>query len=310
MRYVIKKVSSSIITLLVIITLTFILIHSIPGSPFDTGKRLPDAIAQNLNYKYQLDAPLGEQYVSYLKGLLKGDLGSSIKHENKTVNSIIADGFPISALLGMVSMLVAISCGIMLGCLSAIFRNKCLDIGIALFTTLGISIPGFVLAGLLVQLFAVKLQWFPPALWQGPESMILPVISLSVLPMAIIARLIKTSLCDVLGQNYIQTAKAKGLPYSKVVFKHGLRNSLFPVVSYLGPAVAAIVTGSFIIESIFSIPGMGKWFVTSVINRDYTVVVGLTIFYSTLLICINIAVDIAYAILDPRVKVWNRGIIR
>ncbi|KUO51650.1 MAG: peptide ABC transporter permease [Desulfitibacter sp. BRH_c19] len=310
MRYLIRKVSSSLITLFVIITLTFILIHSIPGSPFETGKRLPDAIAQNLNYKYQLDAPLGEQYLNYLKGLSKGDLGSSIKQENRTVNSIIRDGFPISALLGISSILIALSFGIMLGCITAIYRNKWLDMGVSLFTTLGISIPGFVLAGLLVQMFAVKLQWFPPALWHGPISMILPVIALSLLPMAIITRLIKASLFDVLGQNYMQTARAKGLPYSKVVFKHGLRNSLFPVLSYLGPAVAAIVTGSFIIESIFSIPGMGKWFVISVINRDYTVVVGLTIFYSTLLICINIIVDIAYAILDPRVKVWDRGIIK
>ena len=310
MRYVIQKVSSSIVTLIVIITLTFILIHSLPGSPFDTGKKIPDAIAKNLNYKYNLDAPLTEQYFSYLKGLLKGNLGFSMKHDNKTVNSIIREGFPISALLGLSSMLIAVTFGMMLGCTAAIYKGKWQDIGITLFTTIGISIPGFVFAGLLIQVFAVKLQWLPPAQWEGMNSMILPMVSLALLPTAIIARLIRSSLIHVLGQNYIQTARAKGLSFSMTVIKHGLRNSLFPVISFLGPATAGIVTGSFIIESIFNIPGMGKWFVTSVINRDYTVVVGLTIFYSTLLICINILVDVAYTLIDPRVRLGHRGISR
>ena len=310
MRYVIQKVSSSIITLMVIITLTFILIHSLPGSPFDTGKKIPDAIAKNLNYKYNLDAPLTEQYLSYLKGLSKGNLGSSMKHDNKTVNSIIREGFPISALLGVSSMIIAVTLGMILGCTAAIYRGRWQDIGVTLFATIGISVPGFVFAGLLIQIFAVKLQWFPPAQWEGIKSMILPMVSLTLLPTAIIARLIRSSLIDVLGQNYIQAARAKGLSFNMVVIKHGLPNSLFPVISFLGPTIAGIVTGSFIIESIFNIPGLGKWFVSSVINRDYTVVVGLTIFYSTILICINIVVDMAYSIIDPRVRIGNRGIGR
>ncbi|MEW6622504.1 MAG: ABC transporter permease [Bacillota bacterium] len=302
MRYVLRKIISSSITLFVIVSLTFVLMHLIPGGPFDSERKLPDSIVKNLNARYNLDKPLREQYIIYIKNVLTGDLGPSIKYENKTVNSIIKEGFPVTAAIGVAAIFLAVFVGSLLGVAAAIYRQRWPDYAASIISTLGISVPGFILAGFLVYLFAFRLGWFPPALWDGPKSMALPVLSLAWFPTAIIARLMKSSVLEVLNQEYIKTARAKGLPMSYIVIQHVLRNAAAPMISYVGPALATILTGSFVIENIFALPGLGKWFVLSISNRDYTVILGLTIFYSTLLIVLNILVDLVLAVLDPRIR--------
>jgi len=304
LRYLVNKLGSAAITLLVIITLTFFLMHAIPGGPFDSAKKLPDSIMQNLNARYNLDDPLWRQYLAYLKNIAKGDLGVSIKYEGKTVNQIIREGFPVSALLGGIAITAAVFSGVLLGVVAALNRNRWLDYLVSLFVTGGTSIPSFVLSGLLIYFIAIKLMWLPPAFWEGPESAVLPVLALAWLPAATIARLVRSSMIEVLSQDYIKTARAKGLVMKTVVVRHALPNSILPVLTYLGPAAALILTGSFVVESIFTIPGLGKWFVMSVFNRDYTVIMGLTVFYGALLILMNTLVDIAYTLLDPRIRIF------
>ncbi len=305
MTYLIRKMGSALIALMVIITITFVLMHSIPGGPFDSEKKLPDSIMENINARYHLNDPLWKQYVDYLKNLARGDMGPSFRYETRTVNDIIADGFPISATLGVIVILVALGFGIFLGIVAALNQNKWQDYGAILLATLGVSVPSFIVAGLAMYIFAVKLKWFPPALWQGPKSVVLPVVSLAGLPTAVIARLMRSSMLEVLSQDYIKTARAKGLATKVIIYRHALRNAILPVITYLGPAMAAIFTGSFVVESIFAIPGLGKWFVTSITNRDYPVILGVTVFYSTLLIFMNMLVDIAYAVVDPRIKLTD-----
>jgi oligopeptide transport system permease protein len=301
----VNKVGSALITLLVIITLTFFLMHAIPGGPFDSAKQLPESIMQNLNARYNLDKPLWSQYLAYLTNLVQGDLGVSIKYEEKTVNDIIKEGFPISALIGGMAMAAAVISGVVLGVAAALYRNRLVDYFVTIFATAGSSIPSFVWAGLLMYFLAIKFRWLPPAFWEGPESAVLPVLALVWLPAATIARLVRTSMIEVLSKDYIKTARAKGLGMQAVVARHALPNAILPVLTYLGPAVALILTGSFVVESIFAIPGLGKWFVTSVANRDYTIIMGLTVFYSALLILMNMLVDIAYTLLDPRIRIGH-----
>ncbi|MBO8170122.1 MAG: ABC transporter permease [Thermoanaerobacteraceae bacterium] len=276
--------------------------HVIPGGPFDSEKKLPEPILKNLNARYHLDDPLWVQYVDYLKNLARGDLGPSFKYETRTVNDIIREGFPVSATLGAIVILIALFVGLFLGVIAALNQNKWQDYGAILLATMGVSVPSFIVAGLVMYIFAVKLRWFPPALWEGPKSMVLPVISLAGLPTAVIARLMRSSMLEVLNQDYIKTAKAKGLATKVIIYRHALRNAILPVITYLGPAIAGIFTGSFVVENIFAIPGLGKWFVQSITNRDYSVILGVTVFYSALLIFMNMLVDIAYAIVDPRIK--------
>ncbi|MFP7254285.1 peptide ABC transporter permease [Virgibacillus sp. 7505] len=306
--YLIRRFVIMIATIFVIATLTFILMHSIPGNPFTTQDRsTSEAVQENLNAHYHLDEPMIVQYGIWLKSLATFDFGPSIKQPTETVNDLLARGFPISAELGMWTITIALISGITLGVLAALKHNGIIDYIAMTLAVLGISIPNFILATLLIQQLAVNLQILPAATWSSPMHMIMPIIALATGPTAIIARLTRSSMLEVLTQDYIKTARAKGLSPAKIVIKHALRNALMPVVTILGTLVAAILTGTFVIERIFAIPGMGKYFVESINNRDYPVIMGTTVFYSAFLIFMLFLVDIVYSILDPRIKLHKKG---
>ncbi|MFP7169864.1 ABC transporter permease [Terribacillus sp. 7520-G] len=306
--YLIRRFFIMIATILVIATLTFILMHSIPGNPFTTQDRsTSEAVQENLNAHYHLDEPMIVQYGIWLKSLATFDFGPSIKQPTETVNDLLGRGFPISAELGMWTITIALISGITLGVLAALKHNGIIDYIAMTLAVLGISIPNFILATLLIQQLAVNLQLLPAATWSSPMHMIMPIIALATGPTAIIARLTRSSMLEVLTQDYIKTARAKGLSPAKIVIKHALRNALMPVVTILGTLVAAILTGTFVIERIFAIPGMGKYFVESINNRDYPVIMGTTVFYSAFLIFMLFLVDVVYSILDPRIKLHKKG---
>lgn len=303
LRYLLKRLGWMLLTLWLIVTLTFILMHSIPGDPFSQdGKKYPEPILKNLRAKYHLDEPLPVQYVLYLKNLLMLDLGPSIKSDTRTVNDVIADGFPVSFQLGLAAVALALVVGILLGVLAALRHGSWLDNAATAVAVLGISVPSFVMAPLLQKYFGLKWKLLPVAQWGTFEHMILPAVALSLGPLAVIARFTRSSMLDVLGQDYIRTAKAKGLSQPATVFRHALRNALMPVITYLGPLLAAILTGTFVIEKIFAIPGLGKYFVESIVNRDYPMIMGTTIFYSAILVVMMLLVDLAYTLVDPRIK--------
>lgn len=302
LNYIVKRVFASIVTIFVVISLTFILMHKIPGGPFDGEKKLPPQVEANLKQKFGLDKPLHEQYIMYLKNLANGDLGPSMSYEGMTVNDVIEYSFPASAKLGVVSVIFALIVGLYLGVTAALKQGKWQDSVTMIIATLGVTVPSFVLATFLIYVFALKLGWFPVIGFEGPENYVLPVIALGGYSMAFIARLGRSSFLDVVRQDYMRTAKAKGLSRSTVIYKHGLRNALIPVITYIGPLVAGILTGSFVVESLFGIPGLGGEFVRSITNRDYTTILGVTVFYSTFLIMCNLVVDILYGIIDPRIK--------
>jgi dipeptide transport system permease protein len=304
--YVVKRLGSMAVTLLVIITLTFFLMHSIPGSPFNEERATSEAVQKNLEAYYHLDEPLYVQYFMYLKSVVTLDFGPSIKKSSQTVNEMLGRGFPVSFELGMVTLIVAIFSGILLGIIAALRHNCIIDYLAMTIAVLGISVPNFVMATLLIQQLAVNLEILPVATWASPKHMILPTLALATGPMAIIARLTRASMLEVLTQDYIRTAKAKGLSPVKIVFKHALKNALLPVVTILGSLAASILTGTFVIEKIFAIPGMGKYFVESINQRDYPVIMGTTIFYSTVLIMMLFLVDLAYGLLDPRIKLHKK----
>jgi oligopeptide transport system permease protein len=249
-----------------------------------------------------LDQPLWIQYIKYLKGVLSFDLGPSIVYQGRTVNQFIAEGFPVSAHVGLQALIVAIPSGVMLGTWAALKRTEWQDAGAMVISTLGVSVPNFVLASLLQFIFCVKLHWLPVARWGTFAHTILPTIALAALPIAFIARLTRSNMVEVLQQDYIRTAKAKGLPLLRIAMKHGLRNALLPVISYLGPVTTQILTGSFMIEKIFAIPGLGQWMIHSISGRDYPMIMGLTIFFSSFLIVAMFIVDIVYSLLDPRIR--------
>lgn len=296
-----------LLTIWVITTLTFILMKAIPGSPFNEERNTNENVQRNLEAYYKLDQPLIVQYFDYMKSLITFDFGPSIKQPSQTVNDLIGRGFPISFELGMLALLVAVVSGILLGVIAALKHNGFIDYLAMTFAVLGISIPNFVLASLLIQQLAVTYKLFPTATWTSPMHMVLPTLALATGPMAIIARLTRSSMIEVLTQDYIRTAKAKGLSPAKIVFKHALKNALMPVITILGTLVAGILTGSFVIEKIFAIPGMGRYFVESINSRDYPVIMGTTVFYSIFLIVMLFLVDIAYGILDPRIKLHKKG---
>ena len=304
-KYVLKRIFACFLTLFIVITLTFFLMRFMPGGPFDGEKKLPPAIKANLEAKYGLDKPLGEQYVIYLKSLARFELGPSMKYLGKTVNEIIEYSFPTSAKLGIVVVISSLCLGILLGIISALKQGKWQDSICRLLATLGVTIPSFVIAALLIYVFAVKLRLLPATGFKDWRNYIMPVIALAGYSMAFITRLTRTQMIDVLKQDYIRTAKAKGLSKREVILKHGLRNSLIPIVTYLGPLIAGVLTGSFVVEKIFAIPGLGREFVTSVNNRDYTTLLGATIFFCVFLIVCNLIVDILYVIIDPRIKLEN-----
>lgn len=300
-RYVFRRLGGAIIILWVIITVTFALMHAIPGGPFTTEKKLPPQVKASIEAKYHLDDPVWKQYGDYLGGVITGDLGPSYKYEGRSVNDIISDAFPISAQLGLLSLMVAVVGGIAAGAISAMRPNGIVDYAVTILSTIGISVPTFIIGAVLVYVVGFELGWFPVALWRGPSYMVLPVLTLAAQPMAFIARLTRSGLLDVYQQEYIRTARAKGLSSWTILTRHALGNAILPVITYLGPLTASLLTGSFIVETIFAIPGLGQYFVTSIYNRDYTVILGITIFYSALVVFLNILVDMIYPLIDPRV---------
>lgn len=301
-RFLTNRVISMTISLLLIITLTFILLHVIPGGPFSREKALPEAVLKALEKKYHLDDPLWKQYIDYLKDVVKLKLGPSFQRKGYTVNDLIAAGFPASAKVGSLVVITSLLIGIPTGIISALKQNKWQDQLAMFISTLGVTIPSFVLGTLIIYFFGVKLDWIPTFGLKGWQYYIGPVITLGGFSMAFISRLMRSSMLEVLQQDYIRTARAKGLSEFRVIGKHAMKNALVPVVTYVGPTIAAVLTGSFVTEKIFAIPGMGKMFVESVGNRDYTVVMGATIFYAIFLIIMILVVDILYSIIDPRIK--------
>lgn len=304
--YVFKRIGAAILTLLLISSVTFLLMNAVPGSPFLTEKSTPEQIAK-ANAKYGLDKPLIVQLKNYLVGYLKGDMGTSLKMQEGTpVTKILFQQgkFALSAKVGIFAIILAVIIGIPLGCLAAYNRGRWVDSLIRVLTTIGVAIPGFVGATLLLTFFAVYLKWLPVRSGGLTDagSYILPVISLAAYPMCYIAKLTRTSMLDAINQDYIRTARAKGLNTKVIIFKHALRNSLIPVITYLGPLTAYIITGGFVTETTFSIPGLGKYFVSCIINRDYPIIMGTTVLLSTLIIVMNLVVDIAYKIVDPRIS--------
>ncbi|MDQ0273670.1 ABC transporter permease [Cytobacillus purgationiresistens] len=304
--YFTRRVFSMLVTLWIIVTLTFLIMHSIPGDPFSTdAKALPEDVLENMREKYNLDKPLPLQYVLYIKNLLLLDFGPSIQ-SNRDVNTMIATGFGASAILGLQSLVLSIILGIGLGGLAALYHHRFLDFLSMLIAIIGISVPSFILAPLLIKYAAVEWGLLPVASWGTWQHTILPTIALTVGPVAIIARFVRASMIEVLNQNYIRTAEAKGLSDFQVVLRHGLRNGLIPVITFIGPLFASLITGTFVIEKIFAIPGIGKYFVDSIFNRDYPVILGTTIFYSIILIITLFLIDLSYRFIDPRIKLSSR----
>ena len=302
LRYTLKRIGVSIITLWVIVTVTFFLMNSIPGDPFTDQKRIPPEIMEKLEKKYGLDQPLVVQYGRYLKNLLKGDLGISMKYKNRSVNDIIEEGFKVSAQVGLMSLVVGATLGILFGIIAALQRGKFFDYFVIIIAVIGVSVPSFVFAALFQYVFGVKLKWFPVARWGTPAHYVMPVLALGIRQIAYIARMMRTSMLDVLSQDYVRTAKAKGLSRAAVTWKHTIRNAILPIVTILGVSIAGVVVGSFVIESIFAIPGIGKHFVQSITHQDYTLIMGTTVFYAAILIVMMFVVDIVYGLVDPRIR--------
>ena len=299
----IKRLLTSIPVLLVVATLTFFLMRAVPGGPFDADKNLPPAIVANLNAKYQLDKPVAQQYVAYLSRLIQGDLGISYKYVNRTVHDILQEAIPVSFQLGFTALLLAILIGIPLGTLAAVNRGSWLDVISMFISTAGISVPGFVIGAFLIFIFGIWLKVLPVALWESPWHMILPSLTLALSPAAYLARLTRASVLEVLEKDWMRTARSKGLSQWSTVMKHTLRNALVPVVTVLGSLTAILITGSFVVEYLYAIPGMGRFFVTAVTNRDYDLIMGTTLVFAAILIFTNAIVDVAYQVLDPRMKV-------
>ena len=300
--FVLRRVLMMVPTLLVIATLTFVLMRLAPGGPFMSEKDIPAKAKQELMHRYGLDRPLHEQYLAFLGGAARLDFGPSYKYPDRQVREIILQGFAVSAELGGWALLLSILIGVPVGTIAAVKQNQPADFTAMTLALAGVSIPNFVLGPVLVLVFSLTLLWFPAALWTGPESRILPVLALCVSYVAYIARLTRAGMLEVLRQDYIRTARAKGLAERVVVVKHALKLGILPVVSYLGPAAARVIMGSIVIEQIFAIPGLGRYLVIGAVNRDYTLVMGVVLFYASFLLVLNLLVDLAYSWLDPRVE--------
>lgn len=300
---VLKRIVTAIPVLWIVASLTFVLVRVVPGGPFDDERNLPKEIIANLEAKYHLDKPVSEQYVLYLGRLCRGDLGVSYKYVNRTVNDILSDAFPVSCKLGLLGLALAVLAGVPLGALAAVKRGTFLDY-LSMFTsTAGISVPTFVIGALLIYVFGIWLKVLPVALWETPYHMVLPAVTLAFGPTAYLARLTRASVLETLEKDWVRTARTKGLSGLATIVKHVLRNALVPVVTVLGPLAAILVTGSFVVEYIYAIPGMGRFFITAVMNRDYDLIMGTTLLFAILLIFTNMLVDVAYQILDPRMRV-------
>lgn len=301
-RYIIKRLGMMLVAMFMIILLTFVIMHAVPGGPFTNDRKVPPEVEAALNEKYHLDQPLYEQFFEYLGGVLKGDFGPSYKYTGKKVNDFIANGFPVSGKLGLITIVFVLLAAIPMGILAAVKNGKWQDMLLMAVATIGVTIPSFVIAALLIYVFSFQLGLLPSYGIDTWKGYVLPVVAMGGYSISYIARLMRSSLLEVMGQDYIRTARAKGLAEWKVITKHALRNALIPVITVLGPTVANLLTGSFVIENVFAIPGLGVHFVNSVSQRDYTTIMGVTIFYAAFLLAMIFVVDIFYCLIDPRIK--------
>ncbi len=304
LKFIIKRFAVAVPTLLVLITISFFLMQTAPGSPFTGERNLPPEILKNIEAKYHLDKPLYEQYFLYLGNLVRGDLGPSFKYRDYSVNDLLEQSFPVSLKIGSVAFVFTVLVGVTIGTLAALKQNTVLDYIIMALAMTGVVLPSFVIAPLLVLIFSITLQWLPAGGWNGGawEYMVLPVTAMAIMYMASIARIQRSSMIEVLNSNYIRTARAKGLPWRVIILRHALRPSLLPIVSYLGPAFVGIITGSVVVETVFGLPGIGQHFVNGALNRDYSLVLGLTIIIGALTILFTAIVDILYAVIDPKIR--------
>ena len=302
LRYVLKRVLAALITLFVLVSVVFFMVRVMPGEPFTSAKLTP-AVAANMEKYYGFDKPLPVQYVQYIGKLLHGDFGYSMKYTNRTVNDIIEETFPFSVDLGIRALVIAISFGLVLGIISALNRGNRIDFICVIIAIIGTSVPDFIMGAFLQYFFGIKWGLLPVAQYKGFEYTILPSVSLAFFTLASVSRIMRSSMLEVVGQDYIKTARAKGLSDFRIVGRHQIRNAIMPVITMLGPTVAAVLTGTFVIESIYAIPGMGKYYVESVSTNDYSMILGMTVFYGAFLIICNLIVDILYGIVDPRVRI-------
>ncbi len=304
LKFVVKRLAIAIPTLLIQVTLSFFLMQAAPGSPFTGDFNMPPEILANLEAKYHLNEPLWKQYAFYLWDLVHGDLGPSFKYKDYTVNELVAQSFPVSMTIGIAAFIVTVISGVTLGTIAALKQNSWLDYIIMIFSMVGVVLPSFVIAPLLVLAFSVSLHWLPAGGWNDGswQNMVLPVSAMAILYMAAIARIMRSSMIETLNSNFIRTAKAKGLPTHYIILKHALKPSMLPIVSYLGPAFVGIITGSVVIETVFGLPGIGQHFVNGALNRDYSLVLGLTIIIGALTILFTAIVDILYGLIDPKIR--------
>jgi oligopeptide transport system permease protein len=300
-----RRFLQAVVVLWVVATLTFVLMHLVPGGPFDRERHLPPEVLANIAAKYRLDDPLPVQYLRYLKDLLGGNLGLSYKYVDRTVNAIVADTLPVSATLGLYALLFTLLFSFPLALLAASRPNTWSDRLALLLATLGVSLPSFVLGAFLMWFFSLKLGWVDSGGWERASNMLLPVVTLGAAPAAYLSYLLRSTLIESLGEDFIRTARAKGLGEAAILFKHALSNSLIPVLTVLGPLAAALITGSFVVEYVFAIPGMGRFYVAAVTDRDYPMIMGVTMVYTALLVGANLLVDLFYALVDPRIKIQN-----
>jgi oligopeptide transport system permease protein len=304
LRYALLRILGAIPTLLLVIAIAFLMVHAAPGGPFDDQRALPPDIERNVEAAYHLDEPLPQQFWRYLKGVLRGDLGPSYRYRDYTVSELIGDSLPLSMRLGALAMILALAVGIAAGLFAALKKNTFLDRLVTGIAMIGISVPVFVIAPLMVLVFAVILNWLP-ASWTGGGGagrLVMPVIALALPQIAYIARLTRASMINVMNADYIRTARAQGLGTMSIVRHHALKPAMLPLMSYIGPAIAGVLTGSVVVEQVFGIPGVGQFFIQGALNRDYTLVLGITIFYASIVIVLNLVVDLFYGLLDPRIR--------
>src|SRR5690625_22892 len=306
-KYILQRFIYMLITLFIIVTITFFIMKLLPGTPFSNPEKLSESQLEVMNAKYGLDKPLAVQYLTYIGNLIQGDLGLSFQSQGRTVTSVIANRIGPSALIGGQAMIIGFILGLILGVVSALKHNTIFDYGSVFLAVLGMSIPSFVFAALMQYFIGVKLGWLPVALWEGYSHSIMPSIALSVLVIATVARFIRSEMLEVLGQDYVLTARAKGVSEEVVIIKHVLRNALIPVVTVVGPLSVSIMTGTLVIEKIFAVPGLGEQFTLSILVNDYSVIMGITLFFSALFIFVIFVVDVLYVILDPRIKLEKEG---
>jgi oligopeptide transport system permease protein len=302
LTYLLRRALGAIPTLFCLAAMTFFLMRLAPGGPFDSDRAWPPEIQANIEREYELDQPVATQFAHWLAGAVRGDLRSSFQYLGRPVTEIIGETLPLSAGLGLLALALAVAVGVPMGAVAAWRPGSRWDASAMFLAIAGVSLPSYLVASLLILVFSLWLGWLPPALWEGPASAVLPTLTLALRPLAIVARLTRASLQDALGSDYVRTALGKGLRRRQVLFKHALANSLIPVIALLGPLAAQLVTGSFLVEVVFQIPGMGQHFVQAVLNRDYPLAMGVTLVYGVLLLACNLAVDVAYAWADPRVK--------